>query len=122
MIERIAIQHAKMKGVEWSCVSEDPKTAGLSIPGLNWHLSQLPIGHGAWIQFYPDPISPVYGWLYLIPAGGWDGVWWATERIGPFSVTNKPWENFLDFRDFLGEKLPGLALSWKAYNESNLWC
>jgi hypothetical protein len=128
MIEQIAIQHAKMKRVDWACVNEDRRTLGLNVPVLNSRLSRLPIGHGAWIQFYifDDPARPysssVYGWLLLVPAGGLIRERWAAERVGPFRDWLKPWENFLNFKDYLGEKLPGLALSWKAYNESRLWC
>ena len=130
MIERIAIQHAKMNGVDWSCVTGDEDGHGLNVRTINQHLARVELSHGAHVQlfflkpplhlsaaecseFYRNP----YCWLYLAA----DGKCWAVERLGRF-YSLIGWENLLDLRDFLNEKLPGLRLSWRAYNESRLWC
>ena len=126
MIDRISIQHSKMMRVDWSCVTGDEDGHGLNVRTINQHLASITLPYGANLQlFFPEPEGglrylqyPQYCWLYLGP----DGKCWTVERLGPFSPANKGWENLLDLRDFLNEKLPGLRLSWRAYNESRLWC
>lgn len=114
-----------MKGVDWACVNDAQPTAGLNISVINHHLARVELPHGACLQLlFPGPARdeqfPLYlkyCWLYLAA----DGKCWALERLGPF-CSSKGWENLLDLRDFVGEKLPSLRFSWRAYNESRLWC
>jgi len=99
-----------IQSVEFSQVSQ-----------INQKLARIPLPKGAIVEVqFSREKNVMHTHCYLLLS--YLGRYWTTQYLGVLYDHFTPQQRLRGLGDYLGEKLPAIETTWRAYHESNLWC